>query len=469
MHYLNLTASALVLISTLIVGMAGAQTGVEADSVDISETEVGGTGGETDEVAAATSKPENIFPSANDIAGSGILQDRDEYLSERGWSLGIYDKNPGGSYIGWGTANIVTSPESIDYGGARIAAVDAAIAEAMGDFAISRGLDGGAETIRTVSQDPNALQRAERESNENYAQAVIDRVANLTTAQLDKALEDLGVDPARHADLDYSETVKLAQDRVQREIVGTALESFRGVRLLKTFEEEDAVGALVIHNDGMAEIARRIAEGDIVAIGDGVSSDAVEKITSDLTAEELIFMHGVRLLRDSQGNPVIVSFGQSSPSVTRADTDRAINLAVTASDKSAVLRANGAISDFLGASVRVDDQLDADADAFRDGTIEEDGTLTKTDGARFVENLESFISQSSEINLSGITTVRSWRANHPDTGHLYVGAVRMWSPGTEAAFTDKGRVPTEESATVSGDRSVEVERRESPAFGTEDW
>lgn len=423
-----------------------------------------GTGAE-----AAAADPENIFPSAADVSGSGVLQDRDTYLADRGWTLGHNDDNPGGSYIGWGSADIPVSPESAEYGGARIMAVDAAVAEAMGQFALSEGLEAQAQVVRRVLQDPDALQQAQQQTGQDYAKAVFDRVTNLTTAQLDQALEELGVDPARHAELDYSQKVTLAEDSIQRGVARQAFESFRGVRLLKTFEEQGAIGALVIHNLRFAELARRVTTGDLVAIGDGVSSDAVDQIVNELSPEELLFMHGVRLLEDAAGNPVIVSFGQASPAVTRADGEMAINMAVTASQRSAELNADRGFADFLGSQVEVDDESLARAVARQEGSLSSSGNATITSAARFVENLNSTIRQSSEIELAGITTVRSWRTNHPDTGHLYVGTVRMWSPASAAVFTGEGRVPTEENATSSEREPVEVERRSSPEFGTEDW
>ena len=462
MHLINPKLLPLLFATFLAVSATHAQT----NSEDVDADPDGAAAAE-----AATAAPENIFPSVDDLSGTQIAEARNAYLEERGWTLGHNDSNPGGSYIGWGQANINIDPESPDYGGARIMAIDAAVAEAMGQFALSEGLQAQVEVVRRVVRDPNALERAQREETQNYAKAIFDRIANLTTAQLDEALTELGVDPARHADLDYSRKVTLAEESVQRGVARQAFESFRGVRLLKTFEEEDAVGALVIHNPRFAALARRITSGDLVAVGDGVSSDAVEQIANQLDPEELLFMHGVRLLRDADGNPVIVSFGQASPSITRADSTMNMNMAVTAAQRSAQLNADRGISDFLGSQVEVDDESLSQAIASEEGTLQSDGSARITNSARFVENLNSTIRQSSNIDLAGITTVRSWRANHPDTGHVYVGSVKMWSPASAAAFTGEGRVPSADEATASEDDSngVNVESRSSPEFGTEDW
>lgn len=423
----------------------------------------------TNEAEEAASSPSHIFPLASEQSGSGILADRDAYLASRGWSIGFHADNPGGSYIGWGQADILTGPTSPDYGGARIAAVDAAVTNAMGEFALSSGTSAQAELIRRVVNDPDALRRAQDQAGEDFRRAVSDRLKNLTTAQLDKALAELGVDAAEHQALDFSERVTLMEERMQARTARQAFESFRGVRLLKTFEEEGAVGALVIHNPRFAELASNIVSGNLAAIGQGVSSDAVDQIANQLSAEELLFMHGVRLLRDADGNPVIVAFGQQSPSVTRADSERMINMAITASERGASINADRAIAEFLGAQVEVEDQQLTEALAQVTATASGEN-VTQTESSQFVQNLNSLIRQRSQMDLTGITTVRSWRTNHPDTGHLYVGTVKMWSPTTRASFTGEARVQEPGAAEAEEPAEApEVERRSSPDFGNEDW
>ena len=452
-------------------GMATAQSNApsaSAPSADAPTTENSG-----DEAVEEITKPEHNFPDSDNIVGAGIIKDRDEYLESRGWEVGFSENNPGGSYIGWATEDIPLGTKDKNYGNARILAIDGAVAKAMGEFALSRGLQAQTRTIRNVTQDPNALARAEEQSSKSYSKAIFNRLSNLTTAQLDQALEGLGVDSSEHQDLDYSQKVTMAERSVQRGVARQAFESFKGIRLLKTFEDKDSVGALVVYNTRFKELARRITNGQVEAIGGGLSSGAVEKINGDLSDEELIFMHGVRVLKDANGNPVLVAFGQHSAAVTRADTEMAISMAIDSAERSSQLSADGAIANFLGMQVEVDDESLSEMVSSREGTLGSDGQKSVTESAEFVQRMNSMIEQRSRVDLSGITTVRSWRANHPETGHLIVGSVKMWSPTTQAAFTDRGHVPVEDENPTTrddqGEEEQDFERHSSPDFGNEGW
>jgi hypothetical protein len=418
----------------------------------------------------ATSNPEHIYPSADDLDGSEIESARDRYLNERGWVLGIHQNNPSGGFVGWGSATIAVAPEDRNYGNARIAAVDAAVAEAVGQFALSRGTNAALARVREIVQDPNALEELQQPNQQQFITAVADRLRDLTAAQLDNALRELGVPPGKHQELEFVQKVQLAMDSVQTELVRSAREYFQGIRLMHTFEEEGAVGALVIYSPNLQAMARRILSGDMEAIGSGNSSDALDQLNGSLKDDQLIFMHGTRMLRDADGNPVLVAFGQASPPVTRADSRQALNMAVSAAQRRANLRADGALAEFLDSYVEVDDQ-DLNGVAVETiGELYSDGRQGQSEGATFYAALNSAIRQRSQIQLTGITTVRTWRANHPDTGHLHIGAVKMWSPTTQAAFSGRPFIESAEGALAEeeGDETG-VETRSSPEFGEEDW
>ena len=418
-----------------------------------------------DDADRAASDPSNIFPSADDLDGSGILRDRDAYLRERGWHLGFHDDNPSGGYLGWGEGMINTDPGNVRYGQNRIAAMDSAIAAAYGQFALSRGRDVTLERLREIVQDPNALTDLQQSTQAQFDHAVEERMRNLETARLDQALRELGVDPSVLPQLDHRQRAELAADRLQNQVVRTAMQSFQGVRLIKTFEEQGAVGALVIYSDSTRRTASNIVSGNLAAIGRGNSSDALDQLNGQLSDEKLMLMHGIRLLRDADGNPVLVSFGQASPAVTRGDSRQRINMAVTAAERQASLRADAAMAEFLNTFIEVSEteisgvssNIMAERRGDRDFEVE---------SIEFTERLNSSLRQISELDLSGVVTARTWRANHPDTGHLYVGAVHLWSPTTEALFT--GRSGTDTSPEGEGE-SPGVRRRQSPAFGREEW
>jgi hypothetical protein len=424
---------------------------------------VGTAGQDVDE---ASSSPQNIFPDADEIGGNRILQARDDYLDKRGWSLGFSEGNPSGAYIGWGEASIQVSPESVSYGKARIAAVDSAILGAIGEFTLSLGRETVTETVREVFQDPGALERARDANMLQYYRAIEDRVKNVTVAQLDQLLESLGADPSEHADLDFSRKVDLARESVTKRIIRTAAEQFNGIRVLSTFEEENQIGALVIYHPRLQRLAQDIVNGNFVAIGEGFSEDAIQSAIGDMESRDYLFIHGLRVLKDDDGNRVLLSFGQASPAVTRADSQMKQRMAVNAAERESDLRSDAYISEFLNSFVEVEEKQLSEAAARI--TAEVTGSSAREfESTSFADSLTSLMRQTSESDMTGIVTVHNWRANHPDTGHLYVGSIKAWSPKTNSAFTKRLQQRLEPGPDPS--REVDVEVRRSRDVGDEDW
>src|SRR5690625_139877 len=414
----------------------------------------------------ASANPAHIYPTADDLDGTQIEDLRDRYLNERGWNLGFHEANPSQGYIGWGWAAVAVDPDDRNYGNARIAAADAAIAEALGQFALSNGTRASLDRVREILQDPNALEELAQPNQQQFLTAVSDRLRNLTTAQLDDALRELGVNPGKHQEMEFVQKVQLALDLVQTEVVRSAREYFQGIRVIHTFEEEGAIGALLIYSPQLRSMARQILSGNLQAVGGGNSSDALEQLNGSLNSEELMFMHGTRLLRDVEGNPVLVSFGQASPPVTRGDSRQAINMHVTAAQRRANMRADGALAEFLDAYVEVEDEDLSGVAVEAIGELHSDGRQRTNEGATFYQAMSAAIRQRSQIEMSGITTLRNWRANHPETGHLHVGVVKMWSPTIQAAFTGESVI---EAVEGEFEDQPGVKQRRSPKFGDEDW
>ena len=146
-------------------------------------------------------------------------------------------------------------------------------------------------------------------------------------------------------------------------------------------------------------------------------------------------------------------------------------MAVTAAQRRANMRADGAMAEFLNSYVVVDEQEMTGVAMEVIGERRSDGSEREVETSTFIRDINSVIRQRSDIDLSGITTARTWRANHPDTGHLHVGAVKLWSPTTQAAFTGRGVVETPEEAAErdAEENGTAVQQRGSPEFGDEDW
>lgn len=424
-----------------------------------------------------TSNPSNAVMA--DDFGTGINEAMEEYLARdsggdrRGWRLGMHDDNPGGGYIGWGEAMIQTDPSDVQYGRARIAAYSTAYINAMGDFARTMSNRIAVETFSSSFANEASLEELETERTDSLMRALADRASTLSVAALDKGLEMLGQDPGEIPRYSRSEKVLLAEELLQREIVRRTAARLRGVRTLATFEDRGNIGVLILHHPRLERMADRILHG-AAASPESSGVDSVLQSIDSLSAEELIFQHGLRVIPDDDGNPVLVAFGQSSPAVSADESQRRIRMAVSQSRQVAESQADAAIAEFLDSSIFAESVASLSASEFQ--VAESVGrSMVRSEGAGFFEDLNNMIRQSARAEITGVTTVRRWQANHPDTGHLYIGHVRMWTPSQSFEYDTGARIAAMREAAEAeredegaGDADAAETDRESPVRQSRD-
>lgn len=410
-----------------------------------------------------TSNPSNAV-MAEDF-GTEINEAMEDYLAQgsdgdrRGWRLGMHGENPGGGYIGWGEAMIQTDPSDVQYGRARIAAYSTAYINAMGDFARTMSNRIAVDTFSSSFADESSLEQLETERTDSLLRALADRASNLSVAALDKGLELLGEDPAEIPRYSRSEKVLLAEQLLEREVVRRTSARLRGVRTLATFEDPGNIGVLILHHPRLEQMAGRILRG-AAASRESSSVDSVLAGIDSLSEQELIFQHGLRVIPDDDGNPVLVAFGQSSPAVSADDSQRRIRMAVSQSRQVAESQADAAIAEFLDSSIFAESVASMSASEFQ--MAESVGrSMVLSEGASFYENLNSMIRQTARAEMTGVTTVRRWQANHPDTGHLYIGHVRLWTPSQAFQYDVEARVAAlraEAEEAAAGKEGEEAEQ-----------
>lgn len=416
-------------------------------------------------VEEVTGNPSNAVMA--DDWGTAISAKMEEYLRQdadgnaRGWQLGRHESNPSGGYIGWGEAAIQTDPADPAYGRARNAAYSMASTNAMAEFARTMSVDIGVETVNQSFSDESGAGRIEARTTDSLLKALDDRMSTLSVAALDRALEELGADPGQLPDYSLEEKHLLAENLLSRTIVTETAARIRGVRTLATFEDEGNVGVLIIHHARLERLADRILSGAAASPKGGDASGIRAKVDA-LSDTDLVFQQGVRILTDSEGMPVVLSFGQSSPAVTNADSDRRIRLAISRSRQVAEAQADGAIAEFLNSTVFAASEVNTLASEYQ--YVERAGrSLVRDEGAEFFEDINNMIRQTARAEISGVTTIRRWQENHPDTGHLYVGLVRMWTPAQDFEFSGQVRASVPDSADMEDSETpaekVERERK----------
>ena len=422
---------------------------------------------EAENIDAEVTRAKNLFPLAEEVAGSRLVQKRDEYLADRGWTLGLTAANPDSAYIGWGEASIHAGPDDVKFGQSRVLAFQAAYMNALENFLRFQERRTTTETVRTFFQDGREAAVEAGATEASRLEQIWQKTLALTEAELDQKLRDLGVDPGTIGG-DATETKRrLIQDSISRAVKVRALQSVPGVRTLATFEDLRGVGVLVVYSENQRTLARTMLSGRTVARSDASSqrADILRQIeaTCPNGAADLAHVFGVRVMTDQHGDRVLVAFGQWSPATTRLDSRFRQDALTKAARTQALNLADGALTDFVNSTLALQSDTLVRQDALQT-------RISSSTGTRDVESLdiadvvETVLKAQGRATLQGVTTIKDWTANHPETGHVLVGHILMWSPSSREAAIHGLRPPTDTKPAANQPKTYENKIRTSPDF-----
>jgi len=407
--------------------------------------------------------PANMFLKWNEIdTGAKIEEQRDKYLRERGWELSESAANPGQHvWIGWGMAPIKLDPEDVRYGQARIAALDRAFAVATGAFVLSEIPKVTTKRISEfmddkLPQDSSGAGKLPRLRKQLSVAA--EKVMALGEGRLDAELRKVGVDPDGYSKVSAVEKrQKMFCEDVMREVLTEASHSLRGLRILTSFEDRKWVGVLVAYSEESEQIARHFVVGEVVSRrpAEIVRSSIRDQLAKALPNNaDYIGVHGVRIMQDDSGENVLVAFGQWAPAVTRTTSSSVLNAEMEAAREMARQDAYGALTDFLKSTgtfnaTAARRELEELSRVVLDGRVEEEQPYDI--GIRVAR----IIKQYGSATLEGVQPIKTWTANHPKTGHLYVGHAVILSPATRDAVRGRSlKQPEGKSGQIKYDDEV---------------
>ena len=394
------------------------------------------------------SNPKTIFGDAKEMGFSGIMEQRNQFLEERGWTMGISSMNPGGAYFGWGESGINLKPDDKKFGQARITAFYRALAKAKGQFVQSRQQEILTEMAYDFFKDSSPNIESEIVKKEYLSERIsilAEKAMDLGEGYLDKLLRELNIDPDNYRKAEKSEKKRIAYEAIALSNTNKAVSSLAGVRVLHSFSDLKAVGVLISYSKGTEGIARQIARGDIVSrrSSEMVTGTIINQLENNFKSDEdYIENLGVRIMEDESGEIALVSFGQWAPAIIATDSDQWKRIEMQSAREIAESNAIAELASFINSTMvfeRITDikEMEELSRITTEKRIEEESIDEIGD---FVERI---IKQYGRVTLEGITTIKEWATNDPVTGHIIVGSVAMWSPATRDAA--RGIViPTEE-------------------------
>lgn len=398
-------------------------------------------------IEVQSTNPSNMFPIADQLSANDLEIKRDNYLSKRGMKLGQNIKyNDQGVpvkqyYIGWGQANISLSPIDVAFADARVAAFESALLAAKGEFVKSKRRQIASESLQRFFQDERDFDPEKAVANDDYFNRMTDKVATLAETKLDELLVEAGEDPSKFGS---AEKKRLAEDSFQKTISVKALSNVAGVRTLASFEDQKSVGVMIVYSQKLEDQAKVISRGKGASKSQRIAGKPTVAQQIDASVgdkKNYIFQHGVRILTDEFGNPALVAFGQSGVRATSNDSKFKVDMAVKAAKSASQSFASAQFSEFVNATVALEDKTQL-LSSTQINQVSQDGILTEEEQVNVGKLIDNYVKQNSRTKITGMTTIKTWTANHPDTGHLIVGDVLMWSPFTRDAATQKfNKVP----------------------------
>ncbi len=342
-----------------------------------------------------------------------------------------------------GSADVPVNASNPDWVRFRSLAYERAYADAQTSYLTS-------QSLRVVSNVANGLFRAAGEEPppfdegperaEGQLNDLFRKLVGVADARVTQLLREANIDPQRYEVASPPQRYVQLRDAFRRTTTRRAIGELSGMLACKTFEGHNGQGDFVISviavvsprlRDFAQEVRRRRGdlEPNLARAGDP------ETIISN--KDDLVRQFGVRQLFDSEGNPVLVGFGQWAAGSFGANAGTAVMASL---DRAAVSQAramaDAALGYFLSSNAgyeetsTVGDAVELAVNRMPNNDVLPDGAATPA----LLDGLRKQFQARSSAELVGLTDLGGvWRHKHPVTGRDIVGVVRMWSASGERA------------------------------------
>ena len=325
---------------------------------------------------------------------------------------------------------------------ARSLAYQQAFLNAMGEYVSVTRADLGNKLVRDRFQqdlDESELTFNPGDTSSSRLERVVDKLAILGERKLDKALTDSGMSEQEIARLTPAQKKVSLSNHLTRETTEEALGSAAGLVPIKTFEAIDdegnsAIGVVAASSRRMRQLAKQVAQNKSVTPESDRARQPIADQLAELSDEDLVDQFGVRIYWDEQGYPNIVSFGQWGFSSQGLSKRRRARLREFAGQQ-AENDAKAHLIAFIRASTRFTEVSTAGIGSEVGVLVLPDDTVEEFDMVDVIDELIEEAKVTSLVRLTGMSTLRTWGARHPDLdSQEIVGAIVSWSPAREKAI-----------------------------------
>jgi len=360
-----------------------------------------------------------------------------EYLNN-GKGKAIRDKiTKEGGWIGYSTAEISVGPENPNWEKHRVFAYENALIDIENQYLTTQNQTIKAEKVKEFFKNASDVVpdfKPEDMGDTGKVRVLLEKLLAAAEGKLDKTLDELGIDKEQFNRTPKAQRHTLLSKSLNKSTIIESIGSLAGLIPIQTFEgfnsqKEHVIGVICVATPKVKQFAYDILHNR----GQFQPSKKKGENLYDLFSKDdnlLIDQFGIRKMKDEEGYPVLISFGQWANSKNAGDK-RLMRRYRKAAKKQAESSAKNQIALFLtGNSVfqsnfDIGEQFEESYNVHHDNYKEQDMLNSIMDGIR--EKSKS----KSRITMSGLLQLYSWTAKHPQYGHEIVGVVMKWSPRDE--------------------------------------
>jgi hypothetical protein len=359
--------------------------------------------------------------------GSGAVSQKqtarklaEQMLASKGWVEGLNKNAKGGEfYITIGTGDIQAPLDHPNYLDSRANAYDKAMMDAWGKVRKFVG-----ETVQAKANTYYKEATGEVPSDAKEKTVTQTKLEALLNGALDKALTKVGVSPAS-ATPEQKEKA-LTSDTFKKSASSLASGPIVGIQTFASFEGPGGgkgyqIAVVAIWSDKLQKLAESMLYGTEAPSG-APGKPVKDWIPSD--DSQLISSFGVQMVRDENGKPVLLAYGQSRPV---SESSRSVDAAY----EKAFLEAKSMLRFFAGAQAKILDDLQKS-----ESTDEyADGTKAYNSANIFEQSMDVY---APPAKFAGIARMKTWTFIHPLTQKQMVGVVAIWSPENALVASSMG-------------------------------
>lgn len=429
-----------------------------------------GTGDKVNEITQADVDIQNRLSDAStqDITPKTVDDFFDEFKDEFGIE---YGETKDGKTFYTGESDVMLNPTDKSFARSLQNAYNKALLNLQGEFvkdAFARQATKSISNYKTDQSD-NAREFEELPKGGTISQ-IFDQLTQLAGAELNRALNDLGVETQG---LEEERKKELLKEEFAKNTIRKAFGNMSGLVPVKTVVTQTKrgnykIGVIAV----MSEKTRQIAKDMKNRTSSLIKGKGGKPVVEYLPKEKAGFIqeYGIRLVYDENGAPIILSYGTwgYSPDANSKIADRQESIAKDTASR----EADAAIIEFINTSVSFADEGEM-GDALNQN-IKETRNLLSGDVQTqeeiiidLIDKVSKTIQTKASGQIRGIRTLKRWDYTD-ENGVEYVGVVRYYSYANYLNTTNAISDKNSSSATSNSATPAKATQRSSKVVNTID-